>query len=94
MTRDPIGDALAVALNYLPDRDALLDDIQRAAVHQLAHADSVAYADALFALRERQAAKAIELGLIPQAELDRVMRTSSARSALAELLSNKLNRAE
>jgi hypothetical protein len=94
MTKDPTGDALAVALNYLPDRDALLDEIQRAAVHQLAHADSVAYADALFALRERQAAKAIELGLIPQAELDRIERTGAARSALVGLLSNQLPRSK
>ena len=91
MTRDPIGDALAVALDYLPDRDALLADIQTAAFHQLENPDSGEYADAVFALRERQAAKAIELGLIPQTELDRVMRTSAARSGL---VANQLTRAK
>jgi hypothetical protein len=91
---DPVGAALAEAFNYLPNRDALLAEIQRAAFHQRENPDSADYADAVFALRERQAAKAIELGLIPQAELDRVMRTGAARSGLVGLLPDKLTRAK
>jgi hypothetical protein len=47
--------------------------------------------NAVFAQRERQAAKALELGLIPQAELDRIKRQRDARSALA---ADMLSRAE
>jgi hypothetical protein len=84
-----VGDALAQALNYLPDRDELLAEIQRTAIRHLENPTNAAlqeHADAQFRLRERLAAKAIELGLIPAPEVERIRSQEGARSALVDAM--------
>lgn len=89
---DAVGAALAQAFEHLPNRDELLAEIQATAIRHLEdpanYARTQAYTEAMTRLKEAQARKALELGLIPQHELTRIEREASARRAIFIAMNN------
>jgi hypothetical protein len=92
MSANVVGEAIAKAFEYLPDRDELLAEVRRATISQLEDPVNVErqqeLAGVVFHLQEKAAAKALELGLIPQAELDRIQRENDARRAVFIAMNN------
>lgn len=89
---DAVGAALAEAFEHLPNRDELLAEISETANRHLEDPTNYAlrqtHTEARTKTRVAQARKALELGLIPQHELDRIEREASARRAIFIAMNN------
>jgi hypothetical protein len=90
MSTDSVGEALAAAFLYVPNREQLASAVQQAEARLHADPDNdalrAAYGVALFELMETRAAKAIELGLISGADRERIERDAPGRRAVIEQL--------